>query len=888
MRIEHWIYEIPLRLRSLFRRTQVERDLDDELQYHVERQTEELMARGFTRSEARRAALRALGGLTQRKEECRETRRVQLIDDLVQDLRYALRILAKSRGFTAVAVLTLALAIGANAVVFGLLDGFLLRPLDVPQAESLYGIEKNREHSMWESYPDYLDLRDRNRSFDGLAGFTIDAVGFDAAGGRPAASWINTVTANYFDVLRLEPYLGRFFHASDDHGPDSAPYVVLSYGFWHTRFHDDPAAIGRVVRLNRHPFTVIGVAPRGFHGAILFATPDFFVPMVNQEQIEGRDTLSVRATETLFMVLGHLKPGVTPAQAAADLDSIGAWMQRTYPRDHAATKFVLARPGLYGNYFGRPMRAFFGGLMALAALVLLAACANLGNLFGARAAERSREVALRLALGARRNRVLRQVLTEAVLISLAGGALGLWASVVLLRGLTAWNPFPQYPTNIPVSPDAKVYAVALLLALASGLLFGLVPVRQVLRADAYQVVKAGPGGRVGRRLGFRDVLLVAQIAVCAVLVTSSLVAARGFVRSTHSNFGFEPRHALLVESDLNDGGYRGEAVSAVERRLVESVESIPGVEAVGSIGEPPLNAGGFDVLIFRDDAADLRPAKAAFDTVRANISPNYFRAAHTALLAGRAFTWHDDKDAPAVAVVNREFARRLFGSVPGALGRRFQFRDGTRAEVVGVVENGKYGSLTEDPQPALFLPFQQAPISEICMVVRSSRDPRELTAAIQNAMNGVDRGLPVMIRTWEEELQLALFPARIATIALGVMGGIGAVLAITGIFGMAAYSLSKRLRELGIRIAVGARPREVLEAALGRAFRLLAVGSAAGLGLGLLASRVLAAVVYQASPRDPLVMTGVVVAMLVLGLVATWIPAQRALSLDPLRLLREE
>ena len=887
MRLEHWFYALPLRLRSLFRRQRVEKELDEELQYHLERKIEEYTAQGLTPEQSRYAALRAMDGLAQHKEECRDMRRVNGIENTVRDIRYSLRILAKSPGFTAVAVLTLAVAIGANAVVFGVLNGMILRPLNVPHAESLYGIEHGNEHNMYESYPDYLDLRDRNRSFDDLAAFTIDQVGVDT-GKNPSRAWIDLVSGNYFDVLHIQPYLGRVFHPSDEHGANSAPYIVLSHGYWQSHFQCDGAVVGRIVRLNKHPFTIVGVTPPEFHGTLLIASPDFYVPMVNQEQIEGKNTLNARATNLAFMTLGHLKPGVTTEQAVADLNSIGAYLEKTYPNDHGATTFQLARPGLYGNYLGRPMRAFLTGLMLLAGLILLAACANLGSLFAARAADRSREVALRLALGASRNRILRQLFTEAVLISFAGGAVGLWGSVALLQALSVWQPIPKFPMQVPVSPDANVYAIALILALVSGFLFGIVPVRQVLRTNPYQIIKAGPGGRIGRRLTVRDLLLVAQIAICAVLVTSSMVAVRGLARTLHSNFGFEPRNAMLVETDLTMAGYSSGELPAVQRRMIDVVGTIPGVKSAGLIGRPPLNGGGFGSLIFKEQTTDLRPSNAVANALRYNISPAYFDAAATVLLAGRDFSWHDDRNAPRVAVVNREFARKIFGSTANALGEYFKLRDGTRIQVVGIVEDGKYMNLAENPESALFLPILQAPMSEICLVVRSNRDPDQLAAAMRTTLRGLDAGLPVYIQTWNQQLDLALFPSRMATISLGVLGVMGAVLSITGIFGMAAYSVSKRLKELGIRLALGAQRTEVLQAALGRAIKLLAFGSAAGLVLGFLASRVLAHIVYQATPRDPLVLAGVVLAMALLGLLATWIPAQRALSLDPLTLLREE
>jgi predicted permease len=807
---------------------------------------------------------------------------------LWQDLRFAVRMLKKNRGFTAVAVLTLALGIGANAVVFSVLNALILHPLHLPDAENLYGIQHGNEASSYQSYPDYLDLRDRNRSFDGLAAYDAAQVGLDS-GENPSPVWVELVSGNYFDVLRLQPSLGRFFHAPDEHGANSAPYIVLAYDYWHTHFQDDRGVVGRIVQVNKHPFTIIGVAPRGFNGTLVFFNPGFFVPIVNQEQVEGVNDLNARGKRWVFMTMGHLKPGVTPAQAVADLNSIGSYLEKTYPKEDDQRTFTLARPSLYGDYLGRPVRAFMTGLMLLAGLILLAACANLGSLFSARAADRSREVALRLALGASRTRILRQLFTEAVLLSLMGGAVGLWGSVVLLSGLSVWQPFARWPIHVPVNPDANVYAVALLLTLASGFLFGAVPVRQVLHTDPYVVVKSGSTVRAGGRLTIRDFALAVQIAICAVLVTSSLVAVRGLARSLHSNFGFEPRNALLADTDLSMSGYKGDSVPEMQKRMIHAVEAIPGVTSVGLIDGAPLVAGSSrGTLIFAEVTTDLRPANAAADAVTFSSSPEYFRSAGTALLAGRTFTWHDDKNAPVVAVVNQEFARKLFGSPANALGRYFKTRDGKRTQVVGIVEDGKYGSLTENPQPAMFLPFLQSPSSQMYLAVRSDRDPAQLAAAIRSTVRELDAGLPLYLGPWNKELGTALFASRMAAMTLGVMGAIGGMLSLTGIFGMAAYSVSKRLKELGIRMALGAQRKEVLQAALGRAFKLLAFGSSAGLLLGILASRVLAFIVYQATPRDPLVLAGVVVAMALLGLVATWIPAQRALSIDPAILLREE
>ena len=808
---------------------------------------------------------------------------------LWQDLRYAVRMLRKNPGFAAVAVLTLAMALGANAVVFSALNGLILRALNVPRPECLYTIERGIDKDSSESYPNYLDLRDRNRSFDGLIAYNIDQAALDT-GKNPSRVWVYEVSSNYFDALGIQPYLGRLMHPSDEHGPNSAPDIVLTYTYWHSHFQDDRSVVGRVLQLNRHPFTVIGVTPPGFRGTVLIFSPDLFVPIVNREQEDGANLLNARGNRWIGEVLGHLKAGVTPAQALADLNSIGSYLEKNYPKEDAQMSFRLERSGLPGGGFSNAIQAFLAGLMLLAGLILLAACANLGSLFAVRAADRSREVALRLALGASRTRILRQLFTEALLISLMGGAAGLWGSVVLLHWLGAWQPSPQYPVTMPVNPDSTVYGVALLLSLASGFLFGAVPVKQVLRTDPYQIIKSGSTASVGCRFTARDLLLGAQIAICAVLVTSSIVAVRGLMRSLHSNFGFEPRNAMLVDTDLNMAGYSADRVPAIQKRMTDAMASISGVNSVGLVNIPPLQAACCtESNIFTDRTADLRPSNAAARAVMFSISTEYLRVAGTRLLAGRDLTWHDAKNAPRVAVVNRLFASRMFGSVTNALGGYYKVDDGTRIQVVGIVEDGKYSpNITEDPRPAMFLPIMQSPSAETWLVVRSNGNSRQLAAAMRTKLRDLDAGLPTYIQTWNEAMDGALFASRMAAVSLGVLGVMGAMLSVTGIFGMAAYSVSKRMKELGIRIALGAHRKEVLHAALGRAFKLLAVGSAAGLLLGILAGRVLAFIVYQATPRDPLVLIGTILAMLLLGLVATWIPAQRALSIDPMTLLREE
>ena len=805
---------------------------------------------------------------------------------MFSDLKLALRKLGKSPGFALTAIATLALGIGANAVVFSVLNALVLRPVNVPQAQNLYTVQRFQYPS--QSYLDYVDLRDRNRSFESLVAYKlVGAVGVDT-GGNPSTAWPYLTSGNYFDALEIHPYLGRFFHASDEKGINSAPYVVLSYAYWHGYFHGDAGVVGRMVEINKHPFTVLGVAPPAFRGTELFFSPALWIPIVEQPLVEGENQLQYRGSHSPFVV-GRLKPGVTPAEATADLNTLGAWLAKTYPSDDEGIKFTLARPGLIGDALGGPARAFMTGLMLLAGLILLAACANLGNLFAARAADRAKEIALRLALGSRRGLILRQLLTEAVLVSLAGGVIGLASGVAILHGLSAWQPFPTIPINVPVNPDVRTYLVALALAVVSGLLFGMVPVRQVLRADPWQVIRTGGSGMAGmRRFTLRDVLLVTQIAICAVLVTSSLVAVRGLMRSLDSNYGFQPRNAMLVECDLHMAGYAGDGVLQMQQRMIDAAAAIPGVESVGYIDMLPLSLGGSDSYVYTDSTTDYRPTNYTADAMNYNVSPGYLAAAGTRLLAGRDLTIHDDSKAPVVALVNRRFALKVFGSVDKAIGGHFKFWGGMRAEIVGVVEDGKYRTMTEDQQPAMFFSFQQHQGSSIWLVVRSKRTPQEIAVALDRTVHGLDSGLPIVIRTWTAEMDSALFAARVATVALGILGVLGAMLAVTGVFGMASYVVSKRLRELGIRMALGAGRGQVLQASLGRAFRLLAIGSVAGLALGVLATRVLSFIVYQATPRDPLVLGGVSVTMLLLGLIAAWIPARRALAVDPLILLREE
>jgi predicted permease len=527
--------------------------------------------------------------------------------------------------------------------------------------------------------------------------------------------------------------------------------------------------------------------------------------------------------------------------------------------------------------------------MALAFLVLLAACANLGSIFAARAADRSRELAIRLAIGSSRWVILRGVLAEAMLVSIAGGLAGTLLASTLLQGLSLWQPFAEFPFHVVVLPDAKVYLVALLLSLGSGIVFGLLPARQIRRSDAAQLMKSGARTEVlFRRFTLREALLCVQISLCTLLVTASLVALRGMEHSLHAPLGFQPQGVMLAGTDLTMAGYKEEEFLPVQKRMLEETARIPGVSAAGIIDRTLLGEDCCgNEAVFPAGTTDFR--KELFDARNFSISPEYLKASAMRLLSGRNFTWHDTADSPPVVLVNVTFARMMFGNT-AVVGQHFLlYRGKLPKEVVGVVEDGKYLSITEDPQPAMFFPLtQEINDNDTVLVVRSSLPPTELAAMLDRTLSNIDRNLPLTLHSWPDALDLAFFPARAATAALGIMGLLAAMLAITGTFGVATYSVSKRMKEFGIRVALGAARMEVVRAALSRPLILLLSGSVAGLALGILATRLLAQIVYEATPRDPLVLGGTIVSMALLGLLATWIPARQSMSIDPARLLREE
>ena len=636
------------------------------------------------------------------------------------------------------------------------------------------------------------------------------------------------------------------------------------------------------MEVNKEPMTIIGVAPPSFHGSELFLWPDFWVPLV---ETHDSQYFEARYLHNLS-VIGRLNPGVTPQQAGENLNAVAKQLATQNPNTDDQLRARLVHPGMFGDQLGVVVRNFLLGVLLLALLTLAAACANLASLFAARAADRRRELAVRIAIGSSRWRVLRQVLAEALVLSAAGGIAGVYVATMLLRFLSAWQPIAEYPIHVTLAADWRVYAIGVALATASGVLPAVLTAQQIWKTDAMQAMR-GTSQTVLRRFTVRDVLLGVQVALCALLVTCGLVGLRGMERSLRAPVGFEPQGVVLAQMEMKMAHYTEASALPVEKKMILQAEQMPGVTAAGMIDEVPLNGGGGSTPFYRVGATEFRTSTSAGMAKFFTISPGYLRAAQTRLMAGRDFTWHDDASTPHVAIINQTMARVLFGDSP-ALSRQFLQPGPTVFTVIGVVEDGKYDSLAENPRPAMFFALGQNNSNECTLVVRSGRRLEDLGAALKTMIEKTDTGLPVRIESWRDGLQLALFPVRIATGALGILGFLAGLLAATGIFGMASYTVAQRLRELGIRVALGAQRRQVLGAAMSRTVLLLMIGSVAGLGLGVLGSRVLASIVYDATVYDPVVLILAVAAMAAIGALATLGPARRAILADPVALLREQ
>jgi predicted permease len=878
------------KLSILFGRRRFLNELDEEMSFHRAEAESDLLAAGMAPKAARQAAMRQFGNMTILREQSHEAVTFR-IESVVQDLRLAARQMRRTPGFTLSAIFTLTLGITANVMVFGVLQALVLRPLDVPRAEKVVSLAP-RGNGINLSYPEFRDIRAQNTVFSAIAANRVMDFGLNV-NGATHPTWGYEVSGQYFEVVGIKPLLGRLLSRADDDHPGAAQVTVLSWTAWQSYFHGDPGIIGQTVRIDDQPYAVVGVTPQGFYGTEKILQPDLFVPMANEAQFEKYDWLNTRYNHGIWVV-ARINDGVSLAQVQADLNTVATRISKQFPKEEEGLSIKVMRTGLLGDLLGSPARTFIAGIMALACIVLLAACANLGSLFAARTADRARELAIRMAIGSSRWRILRQVLSEAFLLALVGGLCASALSWVGLSGLAAWRPPTSFPVQFAVLPQPSLILAAILFSLLAAVLFGIMPLRQIMHADPNDAIKSGAGASsVGRRWALRDILLASQIALCCVTVTAAFVALRGLGRSLNMELGFKPADAVRVQFQLAEAGYSKERAAALQGRLLASASQLPGVLAIGYANSTPLAIDSSSTSVFPTATTEMRPSDAVFNAPYFEISPGYLAAAGTPLLTGRDFSFADDAKSPPVAVVNKEFARRLFHS-EDVIGRYFKQLSGRPIEIVGMVADGKYETLNEEPSPAVFFPIAADGNTSTTLIVRTHPDAsgtaaRDMVAALHKTILDLDPAIPIQdAGAWSSQLGLQLLPAKVATVALSLFGAFGILLSITGTFGLASYSVSKRLRELSIRVALGAQAKQVLASALGRLLTLLGIGSAIGILLGAGTSRLLSAVVYQASAQDPIVLCAVAFTMLLTGLVSIANPVRRALTIDPARILRDQ
>ncbi|HEY7095784.1 MAG TPA: ABC transporter permease [Terriglobales bacterium] len=820
-------------------------------------------------------------------EECRKVHRVHWFDELSRDLRYGIRTLGKSPGFAGTAIVSLALGLGVNTLVFSVFDSLFLRPLPVRDPERVRFVETPEGPS--NSFPTYRDLRDNNSAFSGLAGYRIDPMGLES-GGRSTRIWGYLATGNYFDVLGIKPALGRFFHQEDDQSAGASPYAVLSYNSWQARFGGDPKIVGQTVRINGLRYNVLGVAPPGFHGTELFYWPEVWVPMMMEQQIEpGNAWLNERHTWNTW-ILGRLKPGITDAAAAADLNRIASGLARRFPDSDQALRLRLAQVGLVGSAMRGPVHEFTAGVLLLAALVLLAACSNLAGLMLARGGDRQREMAIRLSIGAGRGRIMRQLLTESLMLAAAGGIAGCALAMALSRLLSQWHAPVDFPVQFEIGADWRLFLFAVVASITTGILFGFGPALQLSRADINTVLKGGSGIAVFRRfrLSFRDVLVLGEVSLCFVLVFGCALSLRGLQRALNLQIGFQPQGVTTVAFDLGLAGYSEPRGRAFQERVLEAVRTLPGVTSAAYANSLPLSIDQSTTGV-QTAGQPVLNGRNAIGANYYDISPGLLSTLEIPLLSGRDFTRHDDQHARQVAIVNETFARTIMRT-ENPVGKTFRSAfGGPVIEVVGFVRDGKYMSLTESPRPALFRSSYQWYNPTTTLVVRSSLPSVEVVQQIRKTIAALDPHLPLYgAGSLADMLGFALFPMHAAAIALSAFGALALLLAVTGIHGLVSYAVARRTREFGIRIAVGAPSSAVLSLVLGRLISLMLAGLVIGAALSFAAGRILAAVIYEASPRDPSLFLTVIILLALAATMSCWTPVIRALRTNPVTALRYE
>jgi predicted permease len=824
------------------------------------------------------------------------------MDIWLQDLRFAVRTLLKSPGFAAVAILSLALGIGANTAIFSVVNAALLRPLPVAHPEQLMFVFSGRSEAphITASYPDYVDFRDRNEVFSGLACYSPVTVSMTTDEQAEQIDGL-IVSGNYFDVLGLRPAQGRAFSAEEDQTPLAHAVVILGHGLWQRRFGGDPGIVGRALTLNGRAFTVVGVAPANFTGTEVGETVDLFVPMMMQSLVRpprggfsgemDADLLGKRGPRWLNMV-GRLKPGVSQGQAQSAMTTIAGQLEQAYPntnRGWIVTLFPVSKGDPELRSEAMPIAAL---LMAIVGLVLLIACFNVANLLLARATARRKEISIRLALGASRFRLIRQLLTESITISLLGGSVGLLLALWLMDVMKTINPPASvFPLRLDLRLDWRVLAFTLLLSLVTGLIFGLVPAIQASKPDLVPALKdeALTLGAGARRFNLRNLFVIAQVAISLVLLIAAGLFLRSLKHAEAIHPGFNPDNMLVVPLNIQLLKYTRPQGRTFYEQVIEKVESLPGVQSASVARVVPLSGGGrtMDVLVEgQEPPPEDRP-----QTTGANVvGLRYFETMGIPLLGGRDFTANDREGAPGVVIVNETFARRFWND-ESPLGKRISLRgqQGPYLEIIGLARDGKYRTIGESPRSMIYLPVAQNHETGMTLHVRTSIEPTQLVAAVRGQIQALEKNLPVYdIRTMREQVGSALFGARMGAILVVIFGALALLLASVGLYGVMGYSVARRTREIGVRMALGATRRDVLQLVLKDGMTLVAAGVGAGIVGAWFATRLLTGFLYDISTNDPL--TFVVIALLLVGVAlgASFVPAHRATKVDPLDALRYE
>lgn len=887
------------RLRSWFttmlRRSRMESEMEAELRFHIEAYAEDLMRGGLPREEALRRARLEFGGAERVKEECREARGILLVESLLQDLRYSLRTLWKSPGFTAVAVITLALGIGVNTSMFSLANALILRPLAVPEAQRV--VTLYRGDSRASSYPDYVDYRDRNHSFSGLAGDLPNETSLDA-GDSSEVILVEGVSYNYAQMLETRPALGRWFSPEDERTARGEFLAVISYRIWHSRLADDPNVIGKRVRMESQSYTIVGVAAQDFRGMFLPVVTDLWVPAAAYARHNDFAAAAMNnRLDARMMLVGRLKPGVTGEQAEAEMNAIDRHLRTECPRPSSRTEPLRAEVarGVSDPGYQRMASRLVTMLMAVVAMVLLIACANVANLLLVRGIGRRHEMAIRIAMGAGRLRIVRQTMIEGLCLALVGGAVGLVAAFWSNRYLEAkigGAPLP-IPVSVGMALDGRVLAFTFLVAVLTTLAFGIVPAVRACRPDVVPALKGAPeADRPHRRwLSLRNLYVTAQVATSLMLLIVSGLFVRALRNASRIDLGFEPRGVLTLRLYVPQRELTGPAATDLYQRALDRVRTLPDVRnATLSYTSPFMSASACVAATNR--GGDVRTLTAGANTV----APDYFATLGIPLAAGRDFSRADGADAPAVVIINDALARRYFaGQDP--IGRHVRVGDGCDqgrdkgldAEIVGVAKDARYGSLDRPPQPYVFLPFTQHFAGYVAMLVRTADEPATQASAIRKLLLDLDHRLRIYeVTTLPDQVDKSLWPVRSEASLLGAFGVLALLLAAVGLYGVVASAVRQRTREFGVRMALGARRRDVVGLVLVNALVVTGAGVALGLAGSLAFTRLLRGYLYGLSPTDAVTFCGAALLWLAVALVASYVPARRGMRVDPTVALRYE